>query len=210
VVALIAGMLIMLAFRALFRKSKSDEMRRRIQPHVGQEPEKVKRKRERPGLMRGLFASTEHVLGKSKQWSSLSRLLERGDVPLKTVEFAYVILGCGLLLGFMFSVFGLHGIFLLGGFALGAAAPIGWVWRKGKKRLNAFDEQLPDLLMTVAASLTASSRASRLWSRRRRSRRRRNSSVSSPRRSSAGRSRLLSPTWPRGSARRTSPSSSPR
>ena len=154
-VALIAGMLLMLAFRVLFRKSKSDEMRRRIQPHIVQEPEKVKRKRERPGLMRGLFASTEHVLGKSKQWSSLSRLLERGDVPLKTVEFAYVILGCGLLIGFMFSVFGLHGIFLLGGFALGAAAPIGFVWRKSKKRLNAFDEQLPDLLMAVAASLKA-------------------------------------------------------
>jgi tight adherence protein B len=155
IVGLLTGVLVMLAFRALFRKSKSEEMRRRIQPHVGQEPEKVKRKRERPGLMRGLFESTEHVLGKSKQWSSLSRLLERGDVPLKTVEFAYVILGSGLAVGFLFSVFGLHGIILFGAFLLGAVIPVGIVWRKGKKRLNAFDEQLPDLLMAVAASLKA-------------------------------------------------------
>ena len=155
VIALIAGLLLMFALRVLFRKSKTEEMRRRIQPHVGQEPEKVKRKRERPGLVRGLFASTENVLGKSRQWSSLARLLERGDVPLKTVEFAYVILGCGLLLGFLVSVLGLHGIFLLVAFTLGAMAPVGYVWRKGKKRLTAFDEQLPDLLMAVAAGLKA-------------------------------------------------------
>jgi len=155
VIALITGLLLALALRVLFRKSKTEEMRRRIRPHVGQEPEKIKRKRERPGVLRNLFASTENVLGKSKQWSSLSRLLERGDVPLKTVEFAYVILACGLFLGFVFSVFGLHGIFLLFAFVIGAMAPVGFVWRKGRKRLTAFDEQLPDLLMAVAASLKA-------------------------------------------------------
>ena len=152
---LTAGLLLMLALRFLVRKSTTEQMRRRIAPHVGQEPQKVKRKRERPGLVRGLFASTEHVLGKSKQWSSLSRLLERADVPLKTVEFAYVILGSGLLLGFIISLAGLHGIFLLIAFLLGALAPVGWAWRKGRKRLSAFDEQLPDLLMAVAASLKA-------------------------------------------------------
>jgi len=155
VVALLAGLLLMLAIRVLFRKSRTEEIRRRIQPHVGQEPEKVKRKRERAGALRSLFLATEHVLGKSKQWSSLARLLERGDVPLKTVEFAYVILGSGLLLGFMFSLFGLSGIFLLVAFVIGAALPVGYVWRKGRKRLMAFDEQLPDLLMAVAASLKA-------------------------------------------------------
>jgi tight adherence protein B len=139
----------------LFRKRKTEELRRRIRPHVGQEPEKIKRKRERPGVLRNLFESTENVLGKSKQWSSLSRLLERGDVPLKTVEFAYVILACGLFLGFVVSVMGLHGIFLFVAFILGALVPIGFVWRKSKKRLAAFDEQLPDLLMAVAASLKA-------------------------------------------------------
>ncbi|HST25978.1 MAG TPA: VWA domain-containing protein, partial [Gaiellaceae bacterium] len=156
IIAVLVGTLLMLAIRVLFRKSRSEELRRRIQPHVGKEPEKVKTvKRERLGLMRGLFSSTEHVLGRKSFWNWLTRLLERGDVPLKTVEFAYVILGSGLLLGFLFSVFGLSGIFLLVAFLLGASLPIGFVWRKAKKRLNAFDEQLPDLLMAVAASLKA-------------------------------------------------------
>jgi tight adherence protein B len=155
VLGLLVGLLFVLALSFLFRKSRTEEMRRRIQPHIAQEQEKVKRKRERPGFVRSLFSSTEHVLGKSRQWSSLARLLERGDVPLKTVEFAYVILGSGLALGFLVSVLGLSGIFLLVAFLLGACLPIGIVWRKAKKRLNAFDEQLPDLLMAVAASLKA-------------------------------------------------------
>lgn len=155
-VGLLAGLLLMVAIRTLFRKSGSEEMRRRIQPHIGQETkEKLKPKRQRSSLLRGLFSSTENVLGKSKHWSVLSRLLERADVPLKTVEFAYVILVCGLILGFFLSLVGLSGIFLFVGFAIGALVPVGVIYRKGKKRLAAFDEQLPDLLMTVAASLKA-------------------------------------------------------
>jgi tight adherence protein B len=154
--AAIVGLLVMLAFRFLFKKSKTEELRRRIQPHVGQEKEeKVKRKRERPDLIRGLFSSTEHVFGKSNLWTKLGKLLERGDLPLKTVEFAYVILLSGLAVGFLVSVMGLSGVFLLGAFLLGASIPILFVMRKAKKRLNAFDEQLPDLLMAVAASLKA-------------------------------------------------------
>ncbi len=153
--ALLVGLLVMLAIRVLFRKSRTEEMRRRIQPHIGQELQKLRKKRGRSNLLRGLFSSTENVLGKSRPWSSLARLLERGDVPLKTVEFAYVILGSGLLLGFLVSVMGLHGIFLFVAFVIGALIPVGYVWRKSKKRLAAFDEQLPDLLMAVAASLKA-------------------------------------------------------
>jgi tight adherence protein B len=156
VLAAIVGLLVMLAFRFVFKKSKTEEMRRRIQPHVGQEKEqKTKQKRERPDLVRSLFSSTEHVLGHSNLWSKLGRLLERGDVPLKTVEFAYVILLAGLAVGFLVSVLGLSGIFLLVAFLFGAAIPILFVTHKAKKRLNAFDEQLPDLLMAVAASLKA-------------------------------------------------------
>jgi tight adherence protein B len=153
--ALFVGLLVMVAIGLVFRKSRTEEIRRRIQPHVGQEQLKAKKKRDRSSLVRNLFASTEHVLGKSRQWSSLSRFLERGDVPLKTVEFAYVILGAGLLLGFLASVFGLHGIFLFVAFLIGGFIPVFYVLRKARKRLAAFDEQLPDLLMAVAASLKA-------------------------------------------------------
>ena len=76
-------------------------------------------------------------------------------MPLKTVEFAYVILAPGSQSASWSPSSALHGIFLLGAFLLGASLPVGFVYRKSKKRLNAFDEQLPDLLMAVAASLKA-------------------------------------------------------
>ena len=37
VLAVIVGLLVLLAIRFLFRKSNSEEMRRRIQPHIAQE-----------------------------------------------------------------------------------------------------------------------------------------------------------------------------
>src|SRR4029078_10377045 len=33
--------------------------------------------------------------------------------------------------------------------------PFGWVWLKMRRRLQAFEDQLPDLLITIAASLRA-------------------------------------------------------
>src|SRR5204862_7794999 len=41
------------------------------------------------------------------------------------------------------------------GFVAGGAAPLAFVHMKAKKRLRAFDNQLPDLLVTMAASLKA-------------------------------------------------------
>ncbi len=157
VLALAVGLLIMVAIRLVFRKSKADEMNRRILPHLGLDARRkqVKQKRDRAGFLRGIFTATERVLGKTSQWSALGRLLERGDVPLKTVEFVYVILASGLVAGFLLSVFGVHGFVLVFAFAVGGLIPIGYVWRRSKQRLAAFDEQLPDLLMSVAASLKA-------------------------------------------------------
>ncbi len=157
VLALGVGLLVMVAIRLVFRKSRAEEMTRRILPHLGQDAKRrqTKEKKGRSSVFRGLFNATEHVLGRTKQWAALGRLLERGDVPLKTVEFVYVIFGSGLALGFLFSLVGLHGIVLVLVFAVGGLIPVGYVWRRARQRLVAFDEQLPDLLMSVAASLKA-------------------------------------------------------
>ena len=44
---------------------------------------------------------------------------------------------------------------ILGLMAGGASAPFLFVWLKMRKRLRAFEDQLPDLLITIAASLKA-------------------------------------------------------
>jgi tight adherence protein B len=153
--ALVVGLLVLAAVALVLRKSSSEELRRRIAPHIDAEPVKKKPKSPRTNALRTLFRMTENVLGRSRQWIALGKLLERGDVPLKTAEFVYVIIVGGIMGGFLVAATGRKGIFLLIGFAVGAALPLGFAWRKAQKRVAAFDEQLPDLLMSVAASLKA-------------------------------------------------------
>jgi tight adherence protein B len=153
--ALIVGLLFVTAISLVFRKSGSEELRRRIQPHIEVEPVKKKEKRDRTSVLKSLFRATESVLGRTRQWSALSRLLVRGNIPLKTVEFAYVMLGSGVVVAFIASLVASNGVVLLIGFALGLVLPVGFAWREANKRVTAFDAQLPDLLMSVAASLKA-------------------------------------------------------
>jgi len=53
------------------------------------------------------------------------------------------------------TVAGLNPLFVLGGFAVGAALPFGYLKVKISRRLKAFENQLPDILLTLAASLKA-------------------------------------------------------
>jgi tight adherence protein B len=82
-------------------------------------------------------------------------MLERADVPLRTVEFFWIVLGSAIGLGVLSLLFGASPMVALVLMALGGSGPFGWVWLKMRKRLGAFEDQLPDLLITVAASLKA-------------------------------------------------------
>jgi tight adherence protein B len=132
-------------------------LRRRLAPHLG---ERVQKRAQGPVQDRFATASmvmqaTERVLGHLKVWHSVHHLLERADVPLKTVELGYASLGSGLLLGIVFAGAGAPGILVLFAIVLGGGLPVGLVWFKAKRRLEAIDAQLPDLLITIAASLKA-------------------------------------------------------
>jgi len=99
--------------------------------------------------------ATERAFGHLKLWHSLHRLLERADVPLRTVELTYIAAGSGLGLGMLGALAGTSSPVTLVLLALGALLPVGVVWFKAKRRLAALEDQLPDLLTTLAASLKA-------------------------------------------------------
>ena len=48
----------------------------------------------------GCSRATEKALGNLKQWRWISRMLERADVPLKTVEFFWIAVAAGLGMAF--------------------------------------------------------------------------------------------------------------
>ena len=45
-------------------------------------------------MLSGLFRVTENTFAHRRQWRNLHLLLERADLPLRTVEFTWLLIGC--------------------------------------------------------------------------------------------------------------------
>jgi tight adherence protein B len=153
---MLVAFLVLAACGFLFSSAKGSWVKSRLAPHV--EGTRKTRKRERGQRLRafaGLFRATEQAFGHQRVWLKLQRKLERADLPLRTVEFAYIIVGCAFLFGIFAALSGRSGFAILIAFAVGAAIPYCWVSFMAKRRMNAFEDQLPDLLVTLAASLKA-------------------------------------------------------
>ncbi|TML02934.1 MAG: hypothetical protein E6G36_10585, partial [Actinobacteria bacterium] len=132
-------------------------VRSRISVHVGETKgnSKKARKERRLEALGNVFRATEKTFGNLKQWRWIGKMLERGDVPLKTVEFFWIEV-VAVVVVFMFSVvMGAPLPFMVGALVIGGSIPFCVVWLKMRKRIRAFEDQLPDLLITIAAALKA-------------------------------------------------------
>jgi tight adherence protein B len=156
-ISLAVGFLILLACGFVFAARHGLWIRARLEPHLGQTKmvRKTRRKREAVSLFQQFITTTERTFANVKQFRYLQRLIERADLPLRASELLYISVGSGLVLGlFAFVAFSSSiGAFLM--IAIGAAIPILYVKFKAGMRIKSFDNQLPDLLITIAASLKA-------------------------------------------------------
>jgi tight adherence protein B len=133
-------------------------LKRRLAAHV--EPSrgraaKHRTGRERLAMLGGLFRVTESTFGHRRQWRNLQLLLERADLPLRTVEFAWLLIGCSFVLAVLAAIINGGALAILACFLVGGFVPYLVVWMKARRRVRAFEDQLPDLLITMAASLKA-------------------------------------------------------
>jgi tight adherence protein B len=156
-VASAVGFLILLACGFVFAARHGLWIRSRLEPHLGQTKlvRKTRRKREAVSLFQRVVSTTERTFANVKQFRHLQRLIERADLPLRASELLYICIGSALVLGLFGAVaFGSSiGAFVL--MAVGAAGPVLYVKFKAGMRIKSFDNQLPDLLITIAASLKA-------------------------------------------------------
>jgi tight adherence protein B len=155
--AAVVAVLVLLAALFLLAGLRGSWVRSRISVHVGETKttSKAARREARLAALQRVFRATEKAFGNLKQWRWLGRMLERADVPLKTVEFFWIEVGVAFL-AFMFGLgLRLSGPVVLALIFGAAMIPFSFVWLKMKKRLRAFEDQLPDLLITIAASLKA-------------------------------------------------------
>jgi tight adherence protein B len=156
VVGLIAGALVLAAFLLLLGTQRGNWLRMRLQAHTGgaRRTKRVSRE-QRLAALTGVVRTTERAFGHLRQWKAVQTMLERGETPLKAAEFAYIVFGASILLGMIFAVLGAPAIVILLGLVFGALVPFLVVWQRMRRRLAKFETQLPDLLITVAASLKA-------------------------------------------------------
>jgi tight adherence protein B len=106
-------------------------------------------------MFSSLFKATEKTLGDLKHWRMISRMLERADVQLRTVEFFWISIGAAAVMAMLALLFGASPVILIVLTTIAGMAPYSFIWLKMRKRLRAFEDQLPDLLITIAASLKA-------------------------------------------------------
>ena len=153
----VVGVLVLLAAALAFAAPKGTWLRGRLEPHVGETRRAVKRPREgrRFTLFSGLFHATERLFGNLRPFRRVQTTLQRGDLPLRAGEFIYIMGGSGLLAGLLASVLRPPLFVVAGVVCFGGLVPYFFVAYKARKRLRAFEDQLPDILVTMAASLKA-------------------------------------------------------
>jgi tight adherence protein B len=129
----------------------------RLAPHLKQTQRTGRTKQQRPSqsLRKTVVGATENAFANVKQFRALQELLTRADLPLLAAELLYVALGCAIFVALVATVAGAPALVTLLLMAVAGGAPIGWVAMRARKRIKAFDNQLADLLITIAASLKA-------------------------------------------------------
>jgi len=142
VMALLVGALALAAVIMIVRMRRGSWVKQRLAPHVGAAQRRGTKRNERLSFLAALFSATEGALGRRSQWRSIERLLVRGAVPLRPAEFLWATVGSAVVAGILFAV-------------AGGAVPYAVVSLRVRRRAKAFENQLADLLTTIAASLKA-------------------------------------------------------
>lgn len=155
-VSLAVAGLVFLAHRFWTAAREGSWLDRRLNPHLITATSTAKAaKSGRPAARKRFADSVEEAFANVKQFRALQKMIERADVPWRAGELATFALVAAFVVGLLFAA--MFGSPLLGlvGMVVGFFAPIGYISFKAGSRLKKFENQLPDLLITMAASLKA-------------------------------------------------------
>jgi tight adherence protein B len=140
-----------------FASRTGNKLRARIEPHLGvvERGTNVRRKQSRAAARVQLADGLEQVLGNLKQFKRVQAMLERADLPLRAGELLALCAGSALFFGLLAAAMASPPLVILVAMAVCASLPLAFVSFKAASRIKQFENQLPDLLITMAASLKA-------------------------------------------------------
>jgi tight adherence protein B len=153
-IGLLVGVLFLAALVSLTRIRRRSWVQQRLAPHVVQTVQRGNQA-DRLSVLKALFRATEGTFGRHAKWRSIERMLVRGAVPLRPAEFVWLMIGSAVGTALLFGAAGAPAVVALGALAVGGLLPYGFVALRVRRRVKAFEEQLPDMLTTIAATLKA-------------------------------------------------------
>ena len=159
VVAGVAALFVLLGAIIVLSSKPGVAISKRIAPYTEQKRKAAEIAGFGPAkisMLHQLYIATEKIVGSFNYWQKTTYRLEQADLPLRTAEVMYIQMGAALLFGTIgrFAL-GMGGFLTFIPLILGAALPGLFVKFKARQRLNAFEAQLPETLITMAASLKA-------------------------------------------------------
>jgi len=157
VVAIAVGLLVLLSCCFWFASQRGGKLRARIEPHLGlvDRGAKVRRQHGRAAARVHVANGVEHVLGNLRQFQNIQLTLERADLPVRAGELLALCAGLAFFCGLLTAASASPTLVILAVMGVGAWAPYAYVSFRAKSRIKRFENQLPDLLITIAASLKA-------------------------------------------------------
>jgi tight adherence protein B len=152
----LVGALVFAAVFVLLAARRGSWLRNRLDAHTGGQRRTRRRRRDqRSAVLGSIVRATERAFGDMRQWQALQKMLDRGETPLRAAEFLYLVGGVALVIGLFTAAAGAPWPVTLLVMVIGALVPFFVAWRRMRRRLGAFETQLPDMLITIAASLKA-------------------------------------------------------
>jgi tight adherence protein B len=142
-----------------FRKPREVWLRERLEPWKLDDPEadtagKGPRAKAEE-LAAPVFLATERRFSDLRFWGKLQRVLEQSNAGLRTVHVFYLSLGAGFGLALIAGLAGASPVLVVVLFTVGALGPYLYFAHRASKRLQAFEDQLPEALNAMASSLKA-------------------------------------------------------
>lgn len=150
-----AGLALLVVSTLLRRRERLEEIRRIVELPFGEHDVDIERAVETRGFLEPGVELVHTALERMNLHARIAVALERGRIPLRPGEFVLVALGSGIIAGSLAWL--LTGRPFLGGVGLAVVPWAAWLLVRVKvsRRRRAFEQQLPEALSLVAASLTA-------------------------------------------------------
>ncbi len=160
VVGLAVGCLMLVATLVALAKPRGAWLRSRLEPYGGTSGAAAAggpagtdgRAGWRPQVDR-LYGATARALDRTSAWGSLERLIERAHLQVQPAQLLFWGAAGGIAVAVVAGLTTGSALLSVAALALGVAAPFAWLAAAGRRRVRAFEDQLPDVLMTMAGSL---------------------------------------------------------